>query len=468
MAIDFPNSPSNNQTYTEAGVTWIYSTTNNNWTLTTTGNPGVDNSVNHNTELVFLTRTLDRNLLTAAPKLKYVTEALVLSGQAGNMLEFRDGSNNLLNYFNVRGVLNQAGRIIVSGSTPSPAPNAADTGLLWFDSGTSDLRVWTGASWTLAGSGVTLGTQQTISGAKTFSSSVFLSSTAKLSGQGVSKSVTIAATDGSSNQVDGLTVSSTAVTAVLPLELSAVGTTAKTVVATLADAQTIAGAKTLSSDLTMTKDGISDCSIRCSSGTANAGSSDNLVLRPNMANSGRFIKLISNSSTSTGIIIRPKNGDNLGTLQVQGNTEIQGSLNVTGAITSSTGLSVNSVTYASFKSTDGFGSGNINTNADPLGSLTFTQSTSSGNEYIEATNNSSSSVNLYFKREQLEENSNKYVYGLLSVTMGPNAVARFWGYGASVTTVSGSVSSSIIGTSSGSVDKTRTNAPVILTLTLRA
>lgn len=468
MPIDFPNNPSNNATYTEAGVTWTYSTTNKNWTVTTTQNPGVDNSVNHNLELVFLTRTLDRNLLTAAPKLKYSSEALVLSGQAGNMLEFRDGSNNLLNYINVRGVLNQAGRIIVSASTPSPAPNAADTGLLWYDTGTSDIRVWNGGAWNLAGSGVTLGTQQTISGAKTFSNTLFLSSTAKLSGQGASKSITIGGTDGSSAVVDGLTVSSTAVTALLPVELSAVGTTAKTVLVTIADNQTISGLKTLSSDLTLTKNSVSDCSIRTSDSTNGTAGSDNLVIRPNMSNAGRFIKLFSNTDTTNGITIRPKNSDNLGILSVQGNTSISGNLTVSGTITSSAGISINSTTFASFASANGVNSGNINTNADPLGTLTFTQSTANGSEYVEAVNSSATPVNLYWKREQHEESTNKLVWGLLKVTVGGNSTIRFWGYTNTITTVSGTYTSSIVATSSGSIDKNRTNAPVLLTFTLRA
>lgn len=136
----------------------------------------ISNLTNYDQRLIYLVRAGSENIPTVLNNIRWnntnnTLSCYLASSQTNNILEFRANTGTLLNYFNSRGVLNQAGRVYYGASAPSPAPNASDTGLLWWDTSGTLLRVWDGSAWQSAGIvgdvvGVT--NTQTISGQKTF------------------------------------------------------------------------------------------------------------------------------------------------------------------------------------------------------------------------------------------------------------------------------------------------------------
>jgi len=357
-----------------------------------------------------------------------------------------------------------AGRIYYQSSQPTP--NAADTGLLWHDTVTGILRIWDGNNWVVSGGGVTTAGNQDITGAKTFTNNIFLSSSAKLNGQGASKSIVIAPTNAGSTPVDCLTVATTAATFTVPVELSAIGTTAKTVLATIADTQTITGAKTFANGLKITGTG----SIRTTDDTTANAASDNIIIQPNMSASGRSIKLFNNADTtdSNGITIRPKNAANYGSLNVNGSTNITGDLFVTGTVNTTVGLSAASVSIGSLKSSSGTAAQNTNTAPTPIGNLTFSLGLSGNytDHNITATNTSTTkSVSFYWRREQIL--AGVYTFVVRKITLGPSGIAVC----PSITGSLGSGSVTAANVLVGGYPTTyllngATDAPIIMTFTL--
>ena len=469
MPINFPNTPADNDTHTDGAIQWRYSTANNSWTMITTGNTGIENATDYDNTIVGLNRVSTQNLQVPAAGLSFHLEnktlkVKALTTQLENMLEFRTSTDTLINAFNQRGVLLNAGRIYYQPTQPTP--NAADTGLLWHDTVSGVLYIWNSTTWVVTGGGVTTAGNQDITGAKTFTNNIFLSSTAKLNGQGVSKSVVIAPTNAGTTPVDCLTVATTAATFTVPVELSAIGTTAKTVLATIADTQTITGAKTFANGLKIIGTG----SIRTTDDTTANAASDNIIIQPNMSGSGRSIKLWNNADAAdnNGITIRPKNAANQGSLNINGSTNITGDLFVTGAVNTTVGLSAASVSIGSLKSSSGTDPQNINYTPTPIGNLTFS-STPSGdyqNHNITATNTSTTkSVSFYWRREQI--NSGSYTYVIRKITLPPNGLAICLATSGAVGSGSNVTSNEVVsGLSNAVVLLGTTNAPCTMTFTL--
>lgn len=99
---------------------------------------------------------------------------------------------------------------------PIDSADSSATGLLWYDSSTGILKTWTnyGAgsySWQSVNvvTGVDLSNPQTISGVKTFSGGIALSSSAVISGSGASKTIVIAPTNSGSTAQPKFTFSAT-------------------------------------------------------------------------------------------------------------------------------------------------------------------------------------------------------------------------------------------------------------------
>jgi hypothetical protein len=478
MAINFPNAPANGAIHTEGTVQWQFSASNKSWTMITTGDPGIDNATNNDNVLVGLNRItvgpdsfnvqVPATGLTFDPALRLL-KVNANASQLNNLLEIRTSADALLNAFNQRGVLQNAGRVFFTDTTPTV--NAADTGQLWFDTtvGATSLKVWNGSAWVSSGGGVDLTSNQVISGAKTFSNNIFLSSTAKLSGSGVSKSVVIAPTNGSGVAVDAITATSATTTVNNTLEFSAVGTNAKTAVVTLADAQTISGAKTLTSNLRLDVSG--GGKIFASPLTDSVGLSNDLFVQPNLSSAGRSIRLFSNSSNlpSTGITIRPKNGNNVGELVVDGTARVSGDLVVTGAIQTAGSLAAASVAIGSFKSQNGTAEQNVTTTPSSLSTLTFTISedvTTFTGSTLNVVNNGSTAVAFYWRREQWTS-SNAYAFVVRKVTLQGNSSCSLGVNAGTFTITSGSATNVMVGGRPTSMTLAGvTDSPIVVTLSL--
>lgn len=431
MPINFPNSPTNGQLYPDpsgGAPQWEYSSANKSWTMLTSAQPGVENATNYDNTIVNLNRVGSQNLLTAASGLTYDTSTKTMSlklnvSQSANAIEIRDSSNALLNAFNERGVLTSAGRILYSGTIPTV--NAADTGLLWYNTTSGAINVWTGSAWSVVGSGVTLDTNQVVTGAKTFSTGILLSSTAKLQGSGTSKSIELAPTNGSGVAATVATFANSLITFSQPVQISSVDATTKTVLATLADAQTITGLKSFSNNIKLSNATINRLYV--SDSTNGLDVSGDLTLQPNLSSTGRFVRLYNNSDAVNGIVLRPKNLNNAGELLVDGPTRVNGNLIVQGTVTSTAGLYATGTTIGSLKSSAGTDTQNVNTAPATLGPLTFSlvipgDYTSHG---IQITNTSTTSpITFYWKREQVRDNIYTFVYRRVTLTANTTVIAR--------------------------------------------
>jgi hypothetical protein len=477
MAINFPNSPVDGAIHTDGTVQWQFSLSNNAWTMITTGDPGIDNPTNHDNVIVGLNRItvgpdsfnvqIPAVGLTFDPALKLL-KVTATSPQLNNMVELRSSTNTLLNAFNERGVLTNAGRVFFQNTIPTV--NAADTGQLWFDTtvGATSLKVWNGTSWVSSGGGVDISSNQVITGAKTFSNGIFLSSTAKISGSGVSKFLTLAPTNSSGIATDSLQVSDATTLVLNTLEFGTVGTTAKTVVATLADAQTLSGAKTFTSNLRLNVSG--GGKIFADTSTDSIGVSNDLFIQPNLSTAGRSIRLFTNSSnlTNTGITIRPKNGNNVGDLIVDGTTRISGSLIVDGAIQTSGSLAAASVSIGSFKSQNGTAQQNINTAPTALSTLSFSQTldlTTFTNSSLNVVNNGSTPIAFFYRREQWI--SGEYAFVVRKVTLDGNSSCILGVTAGSFTNGTGTGTSVIVGGRPTSMALAgQTDSPILVTISL--
>ena len=119
MPINFPNAPTNGETYVDNGITWQYSSANNSWTMTTFGDPGISNGTDLDNTIVTLNHVGGaglRNLPVAAAGMKYDPAVRTLSitmtsGQTVNVVELKNNAGTTLNSFNSRGILDKAGKI---------------------------------------------------------------------------------------------------------------------------------------------------------------------------------------------------------------------------------------------------------------------------------------------------------------------------------------------------------------------
>jgi len=418
LAINFPNAPADGATYTEGTVQWQYSSSNNAWTMITTGTVGIDNGVNHDQEVVFLDRNVtNQNIPTAGVGLTYnpTTRKLGIKAnafQATNLFELTNSSDVVLSAFNARGILNKAGQIYYQGT--SPTVDAADTGQLWYNTASGTLNIWTGSVWSSAGGGVDIASNQVITGAKSFSTNVTLGSSASLVGE---SSLVFKPTN-----TTALTLTTTAATFAVPVNFSAVGADVKNAVVTKADNMTVDGVKTFSGTINaaagiLMNSGSGTSRIFASAATSSGAITNNLVLQPSQSSTGRYIQLNSNSDTlaSQGITIRPKNENNQGDLNVIGNTKITGNLEITGSFTVPTTVAtIGATSIGSFKSQQsGTGDGNINTVPVDIGPLSFshTLDTSTWLPTTTVSNNSSAPVSFYYKREQIK-NTGISTYGI--------------------------------------------------------
>jgi len=431
LAINFPNSPNNGDTYTEGTVQWQYSSSNNAWTMITTGVVGVDNGTNHDQEVLFLDRNVsNQNIPTAGVGFTYnpSTRTVVIKGatsQSNNLIELTDNANVVLNSFNQRGILSKAGRVYYQSTTP--AVNAADIGQLWYNTSNNTLLIWSGTAWNSVGSGVDITTSQIITGAKTFSSSSGLTLDTSCSLVGASSLLF------KPFNTLSLTLSNTAANFAVPINFSAVGADVKNAVVTKADTMIVDGVKTFSGTINASSgillNSSSGLSRVFSSATTSPGANtDSIILQPTQSSSGRYIRLYSNHETleTTGITIRPKNENNQGTLNVIGNTKITGDLVITGNLSSgATTATIGATSIGSFKSQNGTGVGNINVVPKAIGPLTFAHTLDIVNwlPTVNVTNSSPVAVSFYYKRDQVQIISgvSTYTYGITLFVLNGNS-----------------------------------------------
>lgn len=453
MPINFPSNPINNQIYTEGSLQWKFNTSNNSWTMITTGNSGIENATNYDNTIVGLNRVTvgasDYNLQVPAEGLEFdpAIRTLKVKGlvsQTNNLLSLTDSTNTVLNGFNQRGVLLRAGMIFY-GSTAPTGLNDADLGQLWYNTTSNGLAVWQGNNtWTVIGTGVTIGGNQIITGAKTFEQSIGLKDTAKIQGEGVSKSIILAPTNASSVVTNVFTVTAAAATVAngVSLDYDTLGSAAKTVTATLADNQTITGVKTINTHLVIgPSTSYSNQSTIMSSTSTDVEAGSRLVLRVNGDPSTRFIRL-NNANTANGIEIRAKNSNNIGGLSITGDTVINGNTTINGNFTVSTGFASTGITIGAFRSqqTTHSATGNysLNTPLDTsqvnqpiitprnIGSLTFTglPDNTFATPRLRITNTSANPVSFYYEREQLARasSSTRAQYRIDHIILGGNSV----------------------------------------------
>lgn len=436
MPINFPNSPTDGQAYSDGVTQWEYSSALHAWTVTNSSPISLENATDWDTNMVYLERSGGQNLLNPTTGLKYnlTNKTIILTGnvsQTENFFEIKNSGGTVLNSFNQRGVLTAAGRIFYTGVTPTP--NASDTGLLWYNTTDGNLYLWNGTTWVITSGGLDLTSNQTVTGAKTFSNNIFLSSTSTLSGQGASKSLVFKPTNSGSTATTALTLTDTSATFAVPLDFSALGSTADDVVVTIDTDQTIAGMKTFGTTVFF------DRSIAIDASTDGGASSNDFVMRCNMSTDGRYMKLWNNADTIHGITIRPKNKDNIGELSIEGNTTITGNLTVSGSFIQ-TGLVAANCVYGQIKANSGGGAYNINVNPDNLGSLTFASTTtgSDASKGITVTNSSTTQTAKFYSRRErsgdtLAVSIHKIVLSPSSSIFLPATSAPSSGSGATVT-----------------------------------
>ena len=423
-ALNFPgddesNYPVNDQIYTNNGVSWKFSTANNSWTVITTADPGVDNGdATLGDTMVKLIRVGAQNLLTPAVNFKHdlTTGTLSIKGITTNTLfNLINSAGTTVNSFNKSGVL--TGPSIIYRQSSAPSLTADHTGVLWVDTDTSELAVYNGSTWDVIGTGVTLTTAQTISGSKTFSSSVLLSggSTA-IAGSGASKSIVLSPTNSGSTAAAALTLTSTTSTfaAGNVVNFNAIHANVSGVLVDMTGAQTIAGAKTFSDISTFNNqinfNGASNLStLYADSLSSGNDTGSTLVLRSNLSANSRYIQITrgvsspADTNSTNGIILNPTNHNGFGRLYVSGNAHIEGTLTVSGTISGTT--SSRTVSKGLIKATNDTTSSVVSTAPPNLGSLTFAvaevASPNRNNSTIYMKNTSlTASVSLYYRHEQ--------------------------------------------------------------------
>ena len=443
-ALNFPgddesNYPVNDQIYTNNGVSWKFSTANNSWTVITTADPGVDNGdATLGDTMVKLIRVGAQNLLTPAVNFKHdlTTGTLSIKGITTNTLfNLINSAGTTVNSFNKSGVL--TGPSIIYRQSSAPSLTADHTGVLWVDTDTSELAVYNGSTWDVIGTGVTLTTAQTISGSKTFSSSVLLSggSTA-IAGSGASKSIVLSPTNSGSTAAAALTLTSTTSTfaAGNVVNFNAIHANVSGVLVDMTGAQTIAGAKTFSDISTFNNqinfNGASNLStLYADSLSSGNDTGSTLVLRSNLSANSRYIQITrgvsspADTNSTNGIILNPTNHNGFGRLYVSGNAHIEGTLTVSGTISGTT--SSRTVSKGMIAAVTG-GGGVVSTAPPALGTLTFAVTENFANRNLSEISvintSTTSSVAFYYRHEQARANvaDKAYAYVERYVVLSPN------------------------------------------------
>jgi hypothetical protein len=473
LAINFPNAPANGAIYTEGSVQWQYSSTNNAWTMITTGSPGIDNGVNHDQELVFLDRNgSNQNIPTAGVGFTYdpATRRVAIKGdvaQSTNLFELNNSASTLLNAFNARGILDKAGRVYYQGTQPTV--DAADTGQLWYNTSSNTLSIWNGTVWASAGGGVDIASNQVITGAKSFSSAtgLTLGSSCPLVGE----ASLVFKPSGSTK----LTLSASEAVFTVPVDFSSVGTNVKNAVVTKADNMTVDGVKTFSQTINassglLMNSGTGLSRIFSSTTTDALAVTNSIIIQPSQSATGRYIQLFTNSNenASNGITLRARNENNKGDFNVIGNTKITGNLEISGTFTvPATTATLGATSLGSFKSQSGTNGGNIDTALPGIGALTFTSiyDTTNWNPSLKVTNNSATQVSFYYKREQV--GASGYTYGIRKYTLNGNTELTIPLSGSDVSSpVSGFTSSIVCAHTVSIVLLGQTNTPMLVSITL--
>jgi hypothetical protein len=415
LFLNFPDAPVDSELFLAGnGVTYIYSLANNSWTVNTSTASGVDNSTDRDNVIVKLNR-VGGAVNSLVPAIGFTHDdngTLQVKGDdTHHIVDIADSSAAILNYFNKSGMLNIAGKSYYQASAPSVS-GADYTGCLWIDSDNAELFHWSGSAWVAVGNGVSLTGTQTISGAKTFSTDLALSSTAALIGSGVSKSIILKPTTTLSVATTSFTLTTTSATfaPAVAVAFSAINTaTVSTVLVDMTTNQTVAGVKTFSDQVKIT-DSImfnggtagTDFNITSNSSTSNVDTA-NIVIRSNANASTRYIKLNEKANTTNGVTINPKNPDGVGRMYVAGNVYVGGNIELSGTVTAAAGFATVSKSVGSLMAQTP-STGSANRVPTPIGHLTFTQVVGTpGNEndgYIRAFNSGTAAVKFYIARQQ--------------------------------------------------------------------
>ena len=472
MPIDFPNNPTNGQTFTDGGVTREYSSTNKSWTMTTFGDPGVSNGTDLDNTIVTLNHVGGaglRNLPVAATGMKYdpavrTFSITMTSGQTANVVELKNNAGTTLNSFNARGILDKAGRIYYSGTAPTV--DAADTGQLWCNTSSNNaLNVWDGAAWVGVNQSVgavDTNSNQVLTGTKTFSptsgNGIELGGTTScIAGSGASKAIVFKPTNASSVAAETLRLTSTAALFASGIELDfyVLGSHALGVVCSLATAQTITALKTFTANIQM---GGSDNKIFANDSTTGNVGSEDLSLCANLATNSRSIKINGNSKAggSDGITINAKNSDGIGKLTVLGDQSVQGSLSITGSLSATGGIYAQSAVFCSIAGTPGGTGGNI---SYPLIASKYTlgplEIYVSGTNIV-VSNTKPTPVRFFYKIEQGS------VFAIQLCTIGASAT----NVNLAVNANTQPATPTLVGASTGVINVTTSTIPAIATITL--
>ena len=431
LFLNFPDAPADAEIFLAGnGVTYIYSSGNNSWTVNTSTASGVDNPTDRDNVIVKLNR-VGGVVNTLVPAVGFTHDdngTLQVKGDDTNhIIDIADSTATILNYFNKSGMLNIAGKSYYQASAPSVS-GADYTGCLWVDSDNAELFHWSGSAWVAVGSGVTLSGTQTVSGAKTFSTDIALSGSAAIIGSGVSQPVILKPTTAGSVATTSFTVTTTTATfaPAVAVAFSAINTaTVSTVLVDMTTAQTVAGIKTFSDQVKITDSimfnggttGV-DFNITSNSSTSNVDTA-NIVIRSNANASTRYIKLNEKSNTTNGVTINPKNPDGVGRLYVAGNVYVAGNLELSGTVTAAAGFATVSKSMGSLKAmTPATDTDNIVPTT--IGYLTFSQVVGSpGNEndgYIRVYNSGTSTIKFYASRQQ-SKFSGEYAHSERKLTL---------------------------------------------------
>lgn len=470
MPIDFPNSPTNGQTYTDGGVTWEYSSTNKSWTMTTFGDPGVSNGTDLDNTIVTLNHVGGaglRNLPVAATGMKYDPAVRTLSitmtsGQIVNVVELKNNAGTTLNSFNSRGILDKAGKIYYGSTAPTVDP--ADIGQLWCNSASNyALNVWDGTAWVgvnQATGAVTTDTNQILTGTKTFDPAAgngieLAGATSCIAGSGASKAIVFKPTNASSVAAETFRLTSTAAlfASGIALDFYSLGAHALGVVCTLGTAQTITALKSFYGNIQLS--GTNNKIFANDSLTGNVGTED-ITLTANLATTSRYIKIDGNFKTggTNGITINAKNSDGDGKLTLVGDTNVQGSLSITGSLSTTGGIYAQSTVFCSIAGGGG-GAGNISyplvANKYTLGPLEVYVSGST----IVVNNTKPYPVRFFYKIEQGS------VFAIQLCTIGASASATL-----AVNNNTQPATPTLVGATTGTINVTTSATPVIATVTL--
>lgn len=411
MAINFPATPANGVTHTDAGTTWVFSSADNSWTVTSVTDPGVNNGTNYENSLVVLDNvggSPTKNLPIAAQGLEFnpTDKRLTiktLASQSAKPFAILDSAGAELNAFNIRGILEKAGRIYYAASAPTV--NSADTGQLWYDTANSTLKVSNASAgfdnaFNTANL-VTTNSTQTITSPKTFNAGITASGVTVSSNGTVAFSGSSTITNSGSISLAGNFTGNPIFTG-NPDFIGQVDFT---------DTTRFSGSSVIlegnCENLYFSPSSTTTSTIACNSSTSGTAGSNDLQLSLNKSAAGRKIVLYSNIvGDPIGVLIKPTNGANIGRLQIDGATTVNGNFNVTGGTVTlpNTSYIPGLSTIGSFRNITADTTYNLTTLPTPIGPLTFSggvYSNPSGAHTVslDITNTSTSPVSFYFRRE---------------------------------------------------------------------